>query len=80
MEITECKYNPEVDMKPVDPFGFIDLKDAFVNKCVPSQVGESDSDYNGIDDPSSILGVPSDIFDALSYNNATKDSNTNDSE
>lgn len=65
MVVTECLFNPERDLKPVEEFGFVDLKDAFVHSCVPSQVGESDADYNGIDNPESILGIPRDVFDAL---------------
>ena len=65
MIVEKCIFNPERDLKDVEPFGFVDLKDAFVNRCVPSQVGESDSDYNGIDNPESILGKPADVFDAL---------------
>lgn len=66
MVVESCLYNPERDLKAVEPFGFVDLKDAYINHCVPSQVGDSESDYNGIEDPSSIVGKPSDVFDALS--------------
>lgn len=65
MVVTQCLYNQELDLKPVEPFGFVDLKDAFINNCVPSNTPDSDSDYNGIQDPCSILGTPSDVFDAL---------------
>lgn len=65
MIVKECKFDESRDLKAVEPFGFVDLKESFVNNCVPSQVGESDSDYNGIDNPESILGRPSDVFDAL---------------
>lgn len=65
MVIKSCKYDPVRDLKDVEPFGFVDLKNAFVERCVPSQVGESDADYNGIENPESILGKPSDVFEAL---------------
>lgn len=65
MIVTECKYNPIEDLKPVDAFGFLDLASAYVNKTVPSDTVTQDSDYNGIDDPASILGKPRDVFDAL---------------
>lgn len=65
MIVTECKYNPVVDLKPVDSFGFLDLASAYVNKTVPSDTVTQDSEYNGIDDPSKILGKPRDVFDAL---------------
>lgn len=65
MIVKKCFFNPARDLKEVEPFGFIELKNAFVERCVPSQIGESESDYNGIDNPESILGRPSDVFDAL---------------
>lgn len=65
MVVNECKFDVERDMQAVEPFGFVDLKDALVNNCVPSQLPDSESDYNGIEDPDSIVGKPSDVFDAL---------------
>lgn len=65
MIVEECKYNPIEDLKPVDAFGFLDLASAYVNKTVPSDTVTQDADYNGIDDPASILGKPRDVFDAL---------------
>lgn len=65
MIVKSCLHNPERDMKAVEPFGFVDLKDSYINNCVPSQSPEAETDYNGIQDPSSILGRPSDVFDAL---------------
>lgn len=65
MIVEKCAFSIERDLKEVEPFGFIELKSAFVERCVPSQVGESEADYNGIENPESILGKPSDVFDAL---------------
>lgn len=65
MIVSKCLFNPERDLKAVEPFGFVDLKDSYINNCVPSQSPEAETDYNGIQDPSSILGRPSDVFDAL---------------
>lgn len=65
MIVEECKYNPVVDLKPVDAFGFLDLASAYVNKTVPSDTVTQETEYNGIDDPASILGKPRDVFDAL---------------
>lgn len=58
-------YDPIRDLKPVEPFGFIDLKDALANSAVPSQLPDSEADYNGIEKPESILGKPADVFDAM---------------
>lgn len=64
MIVLECLYNPLWDKKPVDQFGWLDLAEAWVNKTVPSDIVTQDSDYNGIDDPSSVLGKPRDVFEA----------------
>lgn len=65
MIVEECAYNPVFDLKPVDEFGWIDAAEAYVNKSVPSNLITQESDYNGIDDPDSILGKPDDVFSAL---------------
>lgn len=58
-------FNPAKDRTPVSTTGFIDLKSAFVNHTIPSNIAESDTDYNGIEDPNSILGKPRDAFEAM---------------
>lgn len=65
MEVKECKFDPVRDLKPVDQFGFIDLKSALAESVVPSQMPGAEEDYNGIDDPSKVLGHPKDIFEAM---------------
>lgn len=65
MIVEECLFDPVRDLQPVDQYGFVDLKTALDSGVVPSQVAESDEDYNGIDDPQKILGKPSDIFEAM---------------
>lgn len=84
MIVKSCHFNPLKDLSSVSQTGFVDLKNAFANNCIPSQITGADTDYNGIDDPSSILGRPSDIFEAMdmesyvksvgSSNNSEKDS------
>lgn len=58
-------FDPVRDIAPVEQFGFIDLKTALDSSMVPSQLPESESDYNGIDEPAQILGKPHDIFEAI---------------
>lgn len=65
MIVEECKFDPIHDLKPVDEFGWIDAAEAYVNKSVPSDMVTQESDYNGIEDPDSILGKPDDVFSAL---------------
>lgn len=60
-----CSYDPVRDISPVEQFGFIDLKSALESSIVPSQLPESEADYNGIDEPAQILGKPHDIFEAI---------------
>ena len=76
MIVKKCAFNPVVDKTPVSDTGFVDLKTAFVNNSIPSQVSGSDSDYNGIDDPGSILGKPSDVFEAMEMESYIKDSSS----
>lgn len=65
MIVTKCNYDPVRDLKPVEQFGFIDLKTALDSSIVPSQMPESETDYNGIDEPAQVLGKPRDIFEAI---------------
>ena len=62
--ICKCDYNDIVDIKEVDQFGFVDLNECMANGQVPSSVSNTEDEYNGIDDPSSILGKPHDVFEA----------------
>ena len=50
-------FDPVKDIAPVDQFGFIDLKSALATGVVPSQLPDSDSDYNGIENPEAVLGT-----------------------
>ena len=69
------KYNPSTDVQAVEQFGFIDLNDAFLNHNIPAAIDDQDISYNEIEDPASILGKPSDVFEAYrmidGINNAT---------
>lgn len=72
MIVEKCFFDPEKDIAPVEQFGFIDLKSALANSVVPSVMPGADSDYNGIDNPESILGTPSDIFEAIDMQRAAE--------
>ena len=65
MRVSGCKFNPIKDISPVSQTGFVDLKNAFANNSIPSQIVGAETDYNGIEEPSSILGRPSDVFEAM---------------
>lgn len=65
MVVESCPFNPVCDLKPVEQYGFIDLKTALDSCVVPSQMPDSETDYNGIEEPEQIAGKPSDIFEAI---------------
>lgn len=68
----DLPFDPVRDIAPVDQFGFIELKDALAQSVVPSQLPDSDSDYNGIDEPDKVLGKPRDIFEAMDAQKAAE--------
>lgn len=64
-------FSPNIQF--VSQIGAIDLREAYANSVVPGSIEETEVDYNGIDDPKSIIGRPDDIFAAKrafdTYNN-----------
>lgn len=72
MLVKDCPFDPVRDIAPVEQFGFIELKDALANSIVPSQMPESETDYNGIDEPDKVLGKPRDIFEAMDAQKAAE--------
>lgn len=48
------KYNSARDIKKVNPIGALDLKSAFANNAIPSNLAVSDGKYNGVDNPDGI--------------------------
>lgn len=73
MIVEGCMFDPVRDLKPVDQFGFIELKSALAESVVPSQLPDSESDYNGIDEPDKVLGKPRDIFEAMDAQKAAEE-------
>lgn len=72
MIVVSCLFDPVRDLAPVDQFGFIELKSALAESVVPSQLPDSDSDYNGIEEPDQVLGKPRDIFEAIDAQKAAE--------
>lgn len=58
-------YDKVRDLEEVDQFGAIDLRTAFLNNCVPDNVEISAESFNGVEDAQSLIGRPSDVFDAI---------------
>ena len=75
-----CEYDENRDQREVDQFGFIDLALFALPEPFPSTVADSEANYNGIDDPSSILGKPSDIFEGIRMMNTIKERSTKKSD
>lgn len=65
MIFKRAKFNPVKDIQEVDQFGFIDLVKAFQNGYVEGDSDIRTDSYNNIEEPASIMGKPSDVFDAL---------------
>lgn len=57
--------NPRKTKKSVDQFGFVDIVKVMDTNSIPASASEGAEVYNGIEDPSSILGKPTDVFDAM---------------
>lgn len=72
MIVKDCPFDPVRDLAPVEQFGFIELKDALANSIVPSQMPESDTDYNGIEEPEKVIGKPRDVFEAIDAQKAAE--------
>lgn len=65
MVFNNIGYNAERDICEVDQIGFIDLRLALETGTVQGDLNPDDMSYNEIDNPASIKGKPSDIFDAV---------------
>ena len=64
-----CNFDSVKDIREVQSIGFIDLHTVLKTGIVPSNLDESQIQYNGIEDPSSIIGSPSDVFEAYRMTN-----------
>lgn len=53
------------DVQEVDQSGYLDLATAYMNGVVSGDINPDQLTFNQIEDPSSIMGRPSDEFDAI---------------
>lgn len=58
-------HNPDTDIAEVDQFGFVDITKAFQNGYVPGDNSSVSLEFDDCDDPSAIIGKPSDAFEAM---------------
>ncbi len=64
-----CDFDSSKDIREVQCIGYIDLTTVLKTGIVPSNLDETQIQYNGIEDPSSIIGSPSDVFEAYRMTN-----------
>lgn len=77
-----CRFDPIRDIEPVSQTGWINLYEAYATHTIPSVIDDSEVAYNEIENPSSILGKPNDIFEATrmqSYINSVGVNNDSES-
>lgn len=48
--------------------GFISLVDAYNNNVVPQNTPLTEESFDGVEDPSTIIGSPRDVFERAQYN------------
>lgn len=63
--VENCGYNPDRDIQPVSQDGFIDLKAAFAEGFVPGEASPTDTEFDGNEEPESIIGRPANTFEAI---------------
>lgn len=57
-----CKFDPKVDLQPVDQFGFVNLRKAYDQGVVPGNVSFTEELFNGML-PDDVMRRPHDVFD-----------------
>lgn len=62
--VQECKYDSVRDVQKVEQTGWIDIPTAYASGSIPPGISADDLQYNGIEDPNSIAGMPKDPFEA----------------
>lgn len=61
-----CKFNKSRDLQQVDQFGFVDINKSVLEGFVPNDLGDPAIGYDAPEvDPESIIGKPSDTFEAM---------------
>lgn len=62
--VQDCKFDLIRDVQKVDPTGWIDIPKAYASGSIPPGISADELQYNGIEDPNSIAGMPKDAFEA----------------
>ena len=61
----KCFYNPKKDVSSVVQGDIVDLNKAFLNGSIPDNVTIPDAEFDGNDNPESIIGKPANAFEAI---------------
>lgn len=62
-EVKESR--PKCDLHLVDRIGYVDLRVSYESGVVSGDLDSVEGNFNGITDPSSVLGCPDDVFAAI---------------
>lgn len=62
---SECFFDKDHDLGEASQSGFVVLDDLLAHGIVPNTLNVAPESFNDIDDPKSILGRPSDQFEAM---------------
>lgn len=65
-----CPYDSKADKSEVAQTGFVDLVQAFKNKCVPSSIEDCEAQYGNIEDATHIYARATDVFDQMQKSRA----------
>ena len=69
----DCSYDKRKDVSPVEPFGFIDLCQAYINNSLPTVVSADDTAYNNIAHPGAMFDKPRDVFELAHLERTIRD-------
>lgn len=58
-------FDPQMDVEEVDQFGFVNLREAFLNGSVPGDIISDETRYNGMEDPDAVGDRSDDAFAAI---------------
>lgn len=64
MEQFNLIYDPLRDSADVDQFGFVDLRQSYLEKTIAPEATEGNDNYNDINEPDAVGAKPSDVFEA----------------
>lgn len=77
--ICVCIFNSDIDIREVAQTGYVDIGKCLLTGVVPNNIAGNTVSFNGIDNPSSIIGAPSDVFDAIRMIDTIQSSSTAES-